>query len=133
MLRLKYLLIPCTFLMYACGVGADDAIIGKWQVVREINRIRDDKMDSTITKVSDFSYDQFNFKTARKLEITRGAERLSYDYSINDGVLRFISGGDTAHYGVQKVNQDSLVLYREENWANTLRISSTLYFRKAEK
>ncbi|MNK11789.1 hypothetical protein D3C87_298370 [compost metagenome] len=64
--------------------------------------------------------------------MANGNYKSSYDYSINDRVLRFVADGKTTHYGIQKVDQDSLVLYREENWANTIRISSTLYFKKVE-
>lgn len=132
MLKSRYLLIPCVIIMYACGLGTNDPIIGKWQVVKEVNKIKDAKIDTTTIKISDFTYDQFNFKTAKNLEITINTKKSSYDYSINDRVLRFVADGKTTHYGIQKVDQDSLVLYREENWANAIRISSTLYFKKVE-
>lgn len=132
MLKFRCLLIPYIILIYACGVGTNDPIIGKWQVVKEVNKIKDAKIDTTTVKISDFTYDLFNFKTAKNLEITTNTTKLSYDYSVNDSVLQFMGNGKTIHYGIQKVDQDSLVLYREENWANTIRISSTLYFKKVE-
>jgi Lipocalin-like domain len=133
MLRTRYLLIPYIILMYACGIAANDPIIGKWQVVKEVNKITDAKIDTTTVKISNFTYDLFNFKTAKKLEITINTKKLSFDYSINNNVLQFTADGKTNHYGIQKVDQDSLVLYREENWANTIRISSTLYCKRIEK
>lgn len=133
MLNYRNLLIPCVILIYACGIGAGGPIIGEWQAVKEVDKIKDAKIDTTTVKISDFLYDRFNFKTAKTLEITTKTETLVYDYSINDGVLQFVANGKTIHYGIEKINQDSLVLYREENWANTIRISSTLYFKRIKK
>lgn len=132
MFKFRYLLIPCVIFMCACGIGTNDPIIGKWQVVKEVNKITDAKIDTTTVKISNFTYDLFDFKTAKTLEITTNTKKLIYDYSVNKKVLQFIADGKTNHYGIQKVDQDSLVLYREENWANTIRISSTLYFKKVE-
>lgn len=133
MFKIKYLLIPCVILMYACKVAANDPILGKWQVVKEVNKITDAKIDTTTVKISNFTYDLFDFKTAKTLEITTNTKKLTYDYFINKKVLQFIADGKTNHYGIQKVDQDSLVLYREENWANTIRISSTIYCKRIEK
>lgn len=130
MLKFRYLLIPCVILMCACGIGTNDPIIGKWQVVKEVNKIKDAKIDTTTIKISGFTYDLFNFKTAKDLEITTNTKRSSYGYAINDDKVLQFAG---THYGIQKVDQDSLVLYREENWANTIRISSTLYCKRIEK
>jgi len=116
--------------MCACGIGTNDPIIGKWQVVKEVNKIKDAKIDTTTIKISGFTYDLFNFKTAKDLEITTNTKRSSYGYAINDDKVLQFAG---THYGIQKVDQDSLVLYREENWANTIRISSTLYCKRIEK
>jgi len=123
----------CVILICACGIGTDGPIIGEWQAVKEIDKIKDAKIDTTAVKISDFLYDRLNFKTAKTLEITRNAETLVYDYSISEGVLQFMANGKTTHFNIEEISQDSLVLYREENWANTIRISSTLYFTRIRK
>ena len=129
MIKYTPLLILSVLLMCACQV--DSPVKGKWEVVKEIFKMKDNKIDSTQLITSNFIYDALDFQTNKKLLITERKTITSYTYSINDNVLEFTGNGRTTHFGIVKISKDSLVLYRKENWGNNaISISSTLYFKK---